>query len=230
MRDSVVFYRSFYEAICELPEENQLSAIKAILEYALNERNEATGTAMAILMMAQPVIDSNNKRYENGKKGGRPAKNESKNKADNDLTESESKPNDNQNATKAEPYVDVDVYVDDNTKKNNVRQSELESEFEEIWKIYPRKQGKKKALSAYVRARKNGTDVEEVRKGVMDYIEHISLNKIEPQYVKMGSTYFTNQSWQDDYSANYKRGRPDTRGTEREYDMRELELRLLATN
>ena len=74
MRDSVVFYRSFYEAICELPEENQLSAIKAILEYALNERNEATGTARAMLMMAQPVIDSNNKRYENGKRGGRPTK------------------------------------------------------------------------------------------------------------------------------------------------------------
>lgn len=230
MRDSIVFYRSFYEAICELPEEHQLSAMKAILEYGLNDSNIATGTAKAMLMMAQPVIDSNNKRYENGKKGGRPAKNVSENKADNDQTESKSKPNDNQDVTKAEPYVDVDVYVDDNTKKNNVRQSELESEFEEIWKIYPRKQGKKKARDAYVRARKKGTTEKDVVDGVKAYLDHIARNKISPQYIKMGSTYFTNQSWQDDYSANYTRGRPDTRGTERNYDMDELELRLLATN
>ena len=227
MRDSIVFYRSFYEAICELPEEYQLSALKAILDYGLNDLDDAAGTAKAILMMAQPVIDANNKRDENGKKGGRPAKSEINAGANQNKTKT--KPKQNQNKTTAKPYVDVDVDVNNNIN-NNVRQSALESEFEEVWKVYPRKQGKEKAKAAYIRARKKGTPQQDIVKGVTDYLLHIERNKIEPQYVKMGSTYFTNQSWHDDYSANYKRGRPDTRGTEREYDMRELEMRLLTTN
>ena len=221
MRDSIVFYRSFYEAICELPEEQQLSAIKAILEYGLNDSEESTGTAKAMLMMAQPIIDANNKRYENGKKGGRPKSNQ---------TETKEKPNGNQRKTKDEPYVDVDVNVNDNNIKYKVPTSELAGEFEDIWKLYPRKQGKEKAKTAYIRARQKGTKETDVRNGIKEYVTHIERNKIEPQYIKMGSTYFTNQSWQDDYSANYTRGRPNTRGTERDYDMQELERKLLATN
>ena len=221
MRDSIVFYRSFYEAICELPEEQQLSAIKAILEYGLNDSEESTGTAKAMLMMAQPIIDANNKRYENGKKGGRPKSNQ---------TETKEKPNGNQRKTKDEPYVDVDVNVNDNNIKYKVPTSELAGEFEDIWKLYPRKQGKEKAKTAYIRARQKGTKETDVRNGIKEYVTHIERNKIEPQYIKMGSTYFTSQSWQDDYSANYTRGRPNTRGTERDYDMQELERKLLATN
>lgn len=221
MRDSIVFYRSFYEAICELPDEQQLSAIKAILEYGLNGSDDATGTAKAMLMMAQPIIDANNKRYENGKKGGRPKSNQN---------ETEPKPKKNQTETKSEPYVYVYDNVDDKLIKNKVRTSDLAQEFEDVWKMYPRKQGKEKAKTAYIRARQKGTKEDDVRNGIKAYIDHIERNKIEPQYIKMGSTFFANKSWQDDYSANYTRGRPDTMGTERSYDMDELERKLLATN
>ena len=35
-RDSFVFYRSYYEAIKDLNDEEQLTLYKAIFEYALN--------------------------------------------------------------------------------------------------------------------------------------------------------------------------------------------------
>lgn len=36
MRDSTVFYRSFYEAIKDLPDAELVKSFKAIMEYALN--------------------------------------------------------------------------------------------------------------------------------------------------------------------------------------------------
>ena len=69
-RDSMVFYRSFYEAIVELPDVELAQAFRAIAEYGLNGiETECSGTARVALMMAKPQIDKNNQRYENGKKG-----------------------------------------------------------------------------------------------------------------------------------------------------------------
>lgn len=73
MRDSFIFYRNFFECIEKLPLSSQLSAYRAISAYALNgEETELVGMAQIIYEMAKPNIDSNNKRYRNGCKGGRP--------------------------------------------------------------------------------------------------------------------------------------------------------------
>lgn len=82
MRDSIVFYRSFYEAVRELPAAEFKDTVTAIMEYGLNDiEADVSGVARAILVMAKPQIDKNNKRYENGAKGaeygklgGRPRK------------------------------------------------------------------------------------------------------------------------------------------------------------
>ena len=82
MRDSIVFYRSFYEAIKEIPIEEQGIVYNAIYGYALDGvMPELTGIAKAIFLLVKPQIDANNERYENGckgaeygKKGGRPKK------------------------------------------------------------------------------------------------------------------------------------------------------------
>lgn len=82
MRESFVFYSGWYEAICNLPDEEKLRAYDAITRYALYGEEPEPGTiAAAMFLMAKPVIDKNNKRYENGcrgaeygKRGGRPKK------------------------------------------------------------------------------------------------------------------------------------------------------------
>lgn len=75
MRDGFVFYRSFYEAVKELPPKDFKDCITAVSEYALNGQEQATGAVAAMfLAMAKPQIDANNRKYENGKKGGRPRK------------------------------------------------------------------------------------------------------------------------------------------------------------
>ena len=80
MNESFVFYRSFYEAINEVPEENQLELFKAICEYSLNNKLPKLENKISrvIFKLIKPNIDSAKARYERavegGKMGGRPSK------------------------------------------------------------------------------------------------------------------------------------------------------------
>jgi len=107
MRDSTIFYRSFYEALRELPPVNQGEIYNAIFEYCFNDQTiELNGLSKTIFTLIKPQLDANNKRFENGKKGGRPNQNETKDK-----------PNNNQNETKTE--ANNNNNVNNNVNKNN---------------------------------------------------------------------------------------------------------------
>lgn len=70
MRDSFVFYESFYLAISDLSAAQQNKLFQAICRYALYEEEpELKGASAAVFKLIRPQIDANNKRYENGKKG-----------------------------------------------------------------------------------------------------------------------------------------------------------------
>ena len=85
------------------------------------------------------------------------------------------------------------------TNTVSVKHKEIETEFEALWKLYPRKQGKKKALEYYQKARKNGTTFEEVKQGIEAYVAYIQAEKTEEKYIKHGSTFFSEQAWQDEW-------------------------------
>ena len=88
-------------------------------------------------------------------------------------------------------------------KKSNLRK-EHEQEFEELWKLYPRKRGKDRALKAYIAARKAGTSEEEVEAGIRAYKAEIARKHTDPQYIMHGSTWFTQHRWEDDYETGGK--------------------------
>ena len=74
-RDSIVFYRSFYEAIRLQPKKIQADIYNAVLDYAFNGTEpNISPAAMSIFYLIKPQIDANNKKFEDGKKGGRPRK------------------------------------------------------------------------------------------------------------------------------------------------------------
>ena len=67
-RDSFIFYKSFYESIKEIPEEEQLKVYKAISEYALYQNEiELSGISKAIFTLIKPQIDANYQKFLNGK-------------------------------------------------------------------------------------------------------------------------------------------------------------------
>lgn len=102
-RDSFIFYRSFYEAIKEVPEDAQLQIYKAISIYALEQEEiELTGIARAIFSLVKPQLDANYKKYENGKQ-----------------TKNKMKAKDKQNESKIETNVNDNENVNVNDNENN---------------------------------------------------------------------------------------------------------------
>ena len=91
---------------------------------------------------------------------------------------------------------------DNNTSINkNIRASStLESDFEKLWKLYPKKIGKKPALAAYKRAmsrNKNPATNRQIQDGIVAYRQLINSKGTEKRFVKDGSTFFNQESWND---------------------------------
>lgn len=77
MRESFVFYRSFFDNIAKFHSaEAKAEAYEAIAAYGLygEEPEGLSFEADLIFGMAKPQIDANNKRANDGSKGGRPKK------------------------------------------------------------------------------------------------------------------------------------------------------------
>ena len=85
------------------------------------------------------------------------------------------------------------------TFNNNV-QKQLEEDFEKLWKLYPRKEGKKKAFEAYKRAIKKGVTNKEIQAGIVNYLKQIKIQGTDKKYIKQGSTWFNGNCWDDEYS------------------------------
>ena len=72
--------------------------------------------------------------------------------------------------------------------------------FEVLWKEYPKKQGKKKALTYYKRAIKNGVTDEVIMQGIEDYKKYLDSEKNKGWLNPMdGSRWFNEERWNDEF-------------------------------
>ena len=189
MRESVVFYRSLYEAIRRLPAEQFKASALAILEYGLDGKEpETDGIERTVFCMAKPQIDANNRRYENGTKGGRP-------KTKTNLTETK----DNLDGTKAEPKEKEKV------KENvNVKENIYSCAFEALWSAYPRKKEKANAYKCYKARLADGFSEDELMTAVKRYADECKTRRTEARYIKLGSTFLGPSTPFQDYLGDYK--------------------------
>lgn len=87
------------------------------------------------------------------------------------------------------------------TRSNNTsKNKQLEEDFNKLWKLYPRKEGKKKAFEAYKRAIKKGTTNKEIQTGIVNYLTQINVQGTDKKYIKQGSTWFNGECWDDEYN------------------------------
>lgn len=255
MADSFVFYRSFYEAASCLPDAERLQLFDALCSYALDGEEHAPqgGIVSAVLSVAKPVIDANRQRRESGKGGGRPSKKptvsenaETEKPSVSEKAETEKpsvsekqkiqKPNENENVNE---NVNVNGNINTNDQPRAPGRVRLAAEFEELWKLYPRKEGKKASFAAYVKARtRKDKPVQkvDVYMGIVNYNAMIKAAGTPAQYIMQGATFFRGERWTDDFS---HRPRADDRrqdvdrnkfnqGMEsHDYDWDELEKELL---
>ena len=71
-RKSFSFFISYWEAIEELPEKEQLPVLKAIIKYAFfdEEPTQFKGVKRAVFLLVKPTLDKSKKKSANGKQGG----------------------------------------------------------------------------------------------------------------------------------------------------------------
>jgi hypothetical protein len=106
MRDSFIFYRSFFEAAEDLTPEEKCAMFDAICDYALNFAEPSLeGTPKLAFRLIKPQLDANIARFNNGQKGGRPSSNKTKPKPNHNLTKTKTEPNRNQTKTKHKPLI-----------------------------------------------------------------------------------------------------------------------------
>ena len=120
-RDSIVFYRSFYEAIRLQPKKIQADIYNAVLDYAFNGTEpNISPAAMSIFYLIKPQIDANNKKFEDGKKGGRPRKTKTTGSEDKEEIKTTGFENDAKNSVEKKPNEECrmsNVNENENEKK-----------------------------------------------------------------------------------------------------------------
>lgn len=71
LRSQFTFYRSYWEAIENLPKKDRLLAYEAVADYALNGTEpQLKGTAATAFILIRPTLDTARKRAKAGKQGG----------------------------------------------------------------------------------------------------------------------------------------------------------------
>ena len=125
MRNSFAFYRSFMDAIEEIPDQIQKAkAYKVIVEYGLNGIEPDANQDIIIKVLfkqAKPQIDTNNRRYdacvENGKKGAEFGKLGGRPRKENNPKQN---PNDNPKQNPLNVNVNDNVNVNYNERVNSL--------------------------------------------------------------------------------------------------------------
>ena len=114
---SFIFYASFKKAAEQMSDRNRLAFYDAISRYGIEgkEPQNLNKTVLQCWLLVKPQLDSNNKKYEDGKKGGRPAKTSGLQEQETTGLQTE-KPNVNVNVNENE-----NVNVNEKVKEKNTK-------------------------------------------------------------------------------------------------------------
>lgn len=87
-----------------------------------------------------------------------------------------------------------------NVKNKTPSSDALLDRFNALWKLYPKKLGKQNSFKAYKKAIKDGATDDQIKTGIEAYVKYLTKEQTEPQYIKQGSSFFNQRSWEDDWS------------------------------
>lgn len=125
-REQFTFYRSYYDALKNLPEKERAKVLFAILEYALDEQeqNNLEGICAACFLLIRPTLDSGRIKAANRKNKAKTSEeqNENKAKTSEEQTKNKTKTKAEQNRKEKEKESEREV------EKEKEREIEVERE------------------------------------------------------------------------------------------------------
>lgn len=227
MRESCVIYENYISAIRALPEEYQLNMYEIIFDYIFKDKepDRKNGVEYALFLSMKTNIDNSKKRYdsqiENGKKGGRPRKNQDLEEQINDLSITQPKPkitqlkpntnlndndNDNDNVndnvndiTPLSNKLDIPPKCENTLKKSTKSKKDLENDplFLKFWEAYPKKVNRPTAVKAYGKIKPMSY---EVMDKILFGIERYKNSGLwsDKQFIPYPATFLNNRKWEDE--------------------------------
>lgn len=89
------------------------------------------------------------------------------------------------------------------SKETEAETESILSDFESLWKIYPRKDGSKsEARKSYLKSLKSGAEHGQIESGVRAYADSVSGK--EQKYTAHFTTWLNGRRWESDYSQSNK--------------------------
>ena len=168
------------EALEDLNDKQYAKVMRAITKFALDgEEIALSGVEKVIFTLTKPQIIANNKRYENGCRGGRNSTKEEAKQVQDDTelqpngnqTVTKTKPNFNQDETNLTPNENVNVNDNVNVKDNNKKVSKKDIEINNNTHAHVRK--------SYAEVMDDfGVTDELVRQALFRFIQHLQANGI----------------------------------------------------
>lgn len=234
-KSSFLIYHEYREPLKLLTDEQRGQLLMALIDYSESGVvPELDGISMMAFSFIQSQMDRDSKKYENrcssnrenGKKGGRPKK-------ENDSEENPKNPMGFEETEKKTKNPKKPIKIKNKEKdinKNTMCKSEADALFERVWKLYPQKRGKGKVSDANKR-RLLDIGFDELSRAIDRYKADLALDDWrKPQN---GSTFF-NSGYIDYLDANYEKPEriqsektPGELNCQRDYDFDSLEQQLL---
>ena len=78
---------------------------------------------------------------------------------------------------------------------SNAKESKYNNDFEEFWKVYPRKVGKGEAYKKYMARRKDGFTAEELLTAATNYAKQCKKKGTNPDFIRHGKTFLNETTW-----------------------------------
>ena len=235
-KSSFLIYHEYREPLKLLTDEQRGQLLMALIDYSESGvAPELDGISMMAFSFIQSQMDRDSKKYENrcssnrenGKKGGRPKK-------ENDLEENPKNPlgfeeTEKKTKNQKKPIKIKNKDKEKDINKNTLCKSEADALFERVWKLYPQKRGKGKVSDANKR-RLLDIGFDELSRAIDRYKADLALDDWrKPQN---GSTFF-NSGYIDYLDVNYERPErmqsekaPGKLDCQRDYDFDSLEQQL----
>lgn len=115
-RETFIFYRSFRDAFNALDKDVRLRMYEAVIDYGLDLiEPHFEGIEKVLWTLIRPQLEANNKRFENGCKGGAPIGNQNARK----------QPKDNRETTKKQPRNNQKQPNNNNNNNNNNNENDI---------------------------------------------------------------------------------------------------------
>ena len=190
-RNQFTFYRSFWDAVLDLPEEDKLVVLQAIIQYALDGEvsEQLSSYRSSCFKLCKPTLDTARKKAkamkaERAKKSGQ------------------------------DQEIEIENEIEIETEKEKEKEKEgnlefpnpREREFESFWQLYPRKEGKMKAKMAYI---KSDVGLSVILGALGRQLSCEQWQQENGRFIPLPATWLNQRRWEDEPAPVSQGRRPD---------------------